>query len=75
MTMQWSAYTGASFYKIKATPKNSPVPPIFVQFGQYTVIGSINSLAPNTVYKVQLEAIDTQLNVLASVETEALTGQ
>lgn len=38
-------------------------------------MGSVNSLSPNTVYTVQLEAIDNALNVLSSATTEETTGQ
>lgn len=75
MTVQWSRYSGASSYKITATPKNSPEQPVFAQFGGNTVMASINSLSPNTVYTMQLEAMDNALNVLSSVQTEQTTGK
>lgn len=75
MTVQWSGQTGASSYKITATPKNSPKQSVFAQFGGSTVMGSVNSLSPNTVYTMQLEAMDNALNVLSSAETEETTGQ
>lgn len=74
LTVQWSGLTGASSYKITATPKYSSKRPVFAQFGGNTVIGSVNSLSPNTVYTVQLEAIDNALNVLSSAKTEETTG-
>lgn len=75
MTVQWSRHSGASSYKITATPKNSPERPVFAQFGGNTVMGSINSLSPNTVYTMQLEAMDNAFNVLSSVQTEEITGK
>lgn len=75
MTVQWSSHSGASSYKITATPKNSPEQPVFAQFGGNTVMGSINSLSPNTVYTMQLEAMDNGLNVLSSAQTEETTGK
>lgn len=75
MTVQWSDPTGASSYKITATPKNSPEQPVFAHFGGNTVMGSVNSLSPNTVYTMQLEAMDNAFNVLSSAETEETTGQ
>lgn len=75
MTVQWSGHSGASSYKITATPKNSPEQPVFAQFGGNTVMGSINSLSPNTVYTMQLEAMDNALNVLSSAQTEETTGK
>ncbi|KAK7945710.1 hypothetical protein WMY93_001438 [Mugilogobius chulae] len=74
LTMEWTQFSGASFYKLKATPKNSPQGQVFVQFGQTTILGSITSLTPNTQYTVQIEAMDNQMNVLTSAETDALTA-
>lgn len=75
MTVQWSSHSGASSYKITATPKNAPERSAFAQFGGNTVMGSVNSLSPNTVYTVQLEAMDNALNVLSSAQTEETTGK
>lgn len=75
MTVQWSSHSGARSYKITATPKNSPERPVFAQFGGNTVMGSINSLSPNTVYTLQLEAMDDAFNVLSSAQTEETTGK
>lgn len=75
MTVQWSSHGGASSYKITATPKNSPERPVFAQFGSNTLMGSINSLSPNTVYNMQLEAMDNAFNVLSSAQTEETTGK
>ncbi|KAM4728098.1 fibronectin type III domain-containing protein 7 [Anableps anableps] len=74
MTVQWSGHSGASSYKITATPKNSPEQPVFAQFSGNTVMGSVNSLSPNTVYTMQLEAMDNALNVLSSAETVETTA-
>ncbi|XP_043989836.1 fibronectin type III domain-containing protein 7 isoform X1 [Gambusia affinis] len=74
MTVQWSVHSGASSYKITATPKNSPARPVFAQFSGNTVMGSVNSLSPNTVYTMQLEAMDNALNVLSSAETVETTA-
>lgn len=74
MTVRWSGYTGASSYKITATPKNSPEPSVFAQFSGSTVMGSVNSLSPNTVYRMRVEAMDNAVNVLSSAETEEITG-
>lgn len=75
MTVQWRSHSGARSYKITATPKNSPERPVFAQFGGNTVMGSINSLSPNTVYTMQLEAMDNAFNVLSSAQTEETTGK
>ncbi|KAI7809502.1 fibronectin type III domain-containing protein 7 [Triplophysa rosa] len=74
MTVRWSGHTGASSYKITATPKNSPEPSVFAQVSGSTVMGSVNSLSPNTVYRVRVEAMDNAVNVLSSAETEETTA-
>ncbi|KAI3375007.1 hypothetical protein L3Q82_021535, partial [Scortum barcoo] len=74
MTVQWSGPTGASSYKITATPKNSQQQPVFAHFGGNTVMGSVNSLSPNTLYTMQLQAMDNAFNVLSSAETEETTA-
>lgn len=75
MTVRWSGHTGASSYKITATPKNSPEPSVFAQFSGSTVMGSVNSLSPNTVYRMRVDAMDNAVNVLSSAETEETTGE
>ncbi|TRY81827.1 hypothetical protein DNTS_000530, partial [Danionella cerebrum] len=74
MTVRWSGHTGASSYKITATPKNSPEPSVFAQFSASTVMGSVNSLSPNTVYRMRVEAMDNAVSVLSSAETEETTA-
>lgn len=73
MTVRWSGHSGASSYKITATPKNSPDTPVFAQFSGNTVMGSVNSLMPNTVYTMRVDAMDS-VNVLSSAVTEEITG-
>ncbi|KAI1891493.1 hypothetical protein AGOR_G00144380 [Albula goreensis] len=74
LTVRWSKYSGASSYKITATPKNSPEASAFVQFSGNSVMGSVNSLFPNTIYVVEVEAMDNALNVLSSAEVEEITA-
>eukprot|EP00063_Salmo_salar_P021885 XP_013996720.1 PREDICTED: fibronectin type III domain-containing protein 7-like [Salmo salar] len=70
MTVRWSRYSGASSYKITATPKNSPRPSAFAQFSGNSVMGSVNSLSANTMYTMRVEAIDKAGNVLSSAELD-----
>ncbi|KAM4605287.1 fibronectin type III domain-containing protein 7 [Polymixia lowei] len=74
MTVRWSSHTGASSYKITATPKNSLQPSVFAQFSGNFMMGSLNSLSPNTLYTMQVEAMDNALNVLSSAKTEEKTA-
>ncbi|KAM9458968.1 fibronectin type III domain-containing protein 7-like [Salvelinus alpinus] len=70
MTVRWSRYSGASSYKITATPKNSPQPSAFAQFSGNSVMGSVNSLSANTMYTMRVEAIDKAGNILSSAELD-----
>ncbi|XP_077414896.1 fibronectin type III domain-containing protein 7-like [Vanacampus margaritifer] len=72
--MQWTGYAGATSYKITATPRNSSERSFYAQFSRDVTMGSINSLSPNTVYAVQLQAMDDALNVLSIAETEETTA-
>ncbi|XP_068456147.1 fibronectin type III domain-containing protein 7 [Clinocottus analis] len=74
ITVQWSSYADASSYKITATPNNSPGRPVFAQFSGNSVMGSVISLSPNTLYTMQLEAMDNAFNVLSGAETEETTA-
>ncbi|XP_076837588.1 fibronectin type III domain-containing protein 7 [Brachyhypopomus gauderio] len=74
VTVRWAGQTGASSVKVTATPKNWRAQPVFAQFSGNTVIGSVTSLAPNTVYTVRVEAMDASGNVLSSAETDATTA-
>ncbi|CAL1579783.1 unnamed protein product [Knipowitschia caucasica] len=74
LTLKWTKVPGASFYKLEATPKNSPQGQVFVQFDQNTILGSIISLSPNTQYTVKIEAMDELMTVLASAETDTSTA-
>ncbi|XP_028832145.1 fibronectin type III domain-containing protein 7 isoform X2 [Denticeps clupeoides] len=74
MTVQWSGVSGASSYKVTATPKSSPETPVFAQFSKNTAMGSVSSLSPNTVYIMRVEAMDNSINVLSSAETEETTA-
>lgn len=75
ITVQWSSRPDASSYKITATPKNSPGRSVFAQFSGDSVMGSVSSLTPNTMYSLQLEAVDGALNVLSHAETGETTGR
>ncbi|XP_010900407.2 fibronectin type III domain-containing protein 7 [Esox lucius] len=74
MTVRWSRFSGASSYKITATPKNSLDASAFAQFGANSVMGSINSLTPNIMYIIKAEAMDNSLNILSQAEVEETTA-
>ncbi|XP_028283867.1 fibronectin type III domain-containing protein 7 [Parambassis ranga] len=74
ITVQWNGLTGASSYKITATPKYTPEQPISTEFSGNTVMGSVICLSPNTVYTMQVEAMDKARKVLSSAQTENKTA-
>ncbi|XP_028296655.1 fibronectin type III domain-containing protein 7 [Gouania willdenowi] len=74
MTVQWSGRADAASYRVTATPTNSPGQPVFAQFSGSTMMGSVRSLSPNTLYTLQLEALDHALNVLSTAETQQTTA-
>ncbi|KAG2461557.1 FNDC7 protein, partial [Polypterus senegalus] len=59
---------------VTATPKNVLGTPVFVQFNEAILIGTVGSLLSNTIYTVRVEALDSSGNVLAQSEMEQLTA-
>lgn len=72
--LRWSRYDGALSYRVTASLRNSPVPLVFASFGQNTVLGSVNSLNPNTAYTFRVEALDSLMNGLADANVDGSTG-
>ncbi|XP_029474370.1 fibronectin type III domain-containing protein 7-like [Rhinatrema bivittatum] len=73
--VRWSKFSGAFSYKITATPVNIGVSePSFAQFNDITVIGTLNTLIPNTLYSIKVEAMDQNGLSLAQDETVQLTA-
>ncbi|XP_030218564.1 fibronectin type III domain-containing protein 7 [Gadus morhua] len=76
VTMQWPAYPGASHYRVQATPQLNPGhSTAFSTFNGNMAVGGLNTLSANTVYTMQVDAMDDELNVLSTIGTkEALTA-
>lgn len=72
--LRWSRYDGALSYRVTASLRNSPVPLVFASFGQNTVLGSVNSLNPNTAYTFRVEALDSLMNGLADANVDGSTA-
>ncbi|KAI7794727.1 putative fibronectin type III domain-containing protein 7-like [Triplophysa rosa] len=72
--VRWSRYEGAQSYRVTASLRNSAVPVVFATFGQNTVMGSVNSLTPNTLYTFRVEAIGNLNNMLADVSADGSTA-
>lgn len=72
--LRWSRYEGALSYRVTASLRNSPVPVVFASFGQNTIMGSVNSLNPNTAYTFRVEALGSLMNMLADASVDGSTG-
>ncbi|XP_045905926.1 fibronectin type III domain-containing protein 7-like [Micropterus dolomieu] len=72
---RWTKYSGASSYKITVAPQSSPNNPIaFATYGPNIVLGSVNSLSPNTLYTFTVTALDDSQGTLTSATFEASTA-
>lgn len=72
--LRWSKYEGALSYRVTASLRNSQVPVVFASFGQNTIMGSVNSLNPNTAYTFRVEALGSNMNMLTDATVDGLTG-
>ncbi|XP_039591444.1 fibronectin type III domain-containing protein 7-like isoform X2 [Polypterus senegalus] len=74
ISVQWTKLAGTHSFMVTATPKNVLGTPVFVQFNEAILIGTVGSLLSNTIYTVRVEALDSSGNVLAQSEMEQLTA-
>ncbi|XP_071421756.1 fibronectin type III domain-containing protein 7 [Pithys albifrons albifrons] len=58
ISVRWPKFSGASSYRVTATAVNTVGPSLLVHFSDVTLKASLTSLIPNTVYAIQVEAID-----------------
>ncbi|OCT85306.1 fibronectin type III domain-containing protein 7 [Xenopus laevis] len=72
--VQWSKVPGAMSYKISASPDILTGEPAFSVFDATTIIGSVNTLLPNTNYQVTVEAMNEYGAVLAQAQTSHFTA-
>ncbi|XP_043080820.1 fibronectin type III domain-containing protein 7-like [Puntigrus tetrazona] len=72
--LRWSKYEGALSYKVTASLRNSQVPVVFASFGQNTIMGSVNSLNPNTAYTFRVEALGSQMDMLTDATVDGSTA-
>lgn len=76
MVLRWTRVSGASSYKITVAPSASPNNHIsYVTFGPNTVMGSVNSLSPNIMYKFTIEALDNSQVALSTAVLDSTTGE
>ncbi|XP_075040275.1 fibronectin type III domain-containing protein 7 [Mixophyes fleayi] len=72
--VQWKKVAMATSYKITASPLMSAAPSAFAVFNPTTVIGTLNTLLPNTNYTVIVEAMDKDAITLAQAQVLQLTA-
>ncbi|XP_016113661.1 fibronectin type III domain-containing protein 7-like [Sinocyclocheilus grahami] len=72
--LRWSKYEGALSYRVTASLRNSQVPVVFASFGQNTIMGSVNSLNPNTAYTFRVEALGSHMNMLTDAAVDGSTA-
>ncbi|XP_068176518.1 fibronectin type III domain-containing protein 7-like [Antennarius striatus] len=75
MILRWTRVVGATSYRISVARLDSPSDPIaFANFGENTVMGSINSLSPNIMYTFTLDALDVAQATLISASLDSTTA-
>ncbi|XP_056384068.1 fibronectin type III domain-containing protein 7 [Hyla sarda] len=72
--VKWTKVAGATSYGITASPFTSAAQSAFAVFNPGTIIGTVNTLLPNTNYTVMVEAMDQDGNTLAQAQTLQLTA-
>ncbi|XP_044158354.1 fibronectin type III domain-containing protein 7-like [Bufo gargarizans] len=72
--VKWTKIAGATSYGITASPFMSAAQSSFAVFNPATIIGTLNTLLPNTNYTVTVEAKDKDGNTLAQAQTLQLTA-
>ncbi|XP_073498642.1 fibronectin type III domain-containing protein 7 [Phyllobates terribilis] len=72
--VKWTKVAGATSYGITASPVMSASQSAFAVFNPTTIMGTVNTLLPNTNYTVIVEAMDNDGNTLAHAQTLQLTA-
>uniref|UniRef100_UPI00398EDC54 fibronectin type III domain-containing protein 7-like n=1 Tax=Pristiophorus japonicus TaxID=55135 RepID=UPI00398EDC54 len=73
ISVRWSRYVGAHSYKLSATSNSAMGQPVFVNFNNRFILGSVTSLLPATLYNVKVEVLDWNGNILAEATSQQLT--
>uniref|UniRef100_A0A803SYB0 Fibronectin type-III domain-containing protein n=2 Tax=Anolis carolinensis TaxID=28377 RepID=A0A803SYB0_ANOCA len=72
--IRWSKFPGAFSYRVMASPMNIVGHSLVAYFTDVTIVGTLTSLTPDTVYTVKVEAIDISGVLLAEAHTMQLTA-
>nr|XP_056700705.1 fibronectin type III domain-containing protein 7 [Euleptes europaea] len=72
--LRWPKFPGAFSYRVMATPMNTVGHSLSAHFSDFSFVGVLASLAPNTVYTVKVDAVDKNGIMLAEAQTMQLTA-
>ncbi|XP_061681223.1 fibronectin type III domain-containing protein 7-like [Syngnathoides biaculeatus] len=73
-TLRWNRYAGASSYLITVSLEGTQDIIAFTQFGENTVMGTVNSLSPNTLYVFTVQPLDNNQVPLDITTVQSLTA-
>ncbi|XP_062973541.1 fibronectin type III domain-containing protein 7 [Elgaria multicarinata webbii] len=74
ISLRWPKFPGAFSYRVTASPVNTVGHSLMVHFSDVTLIGTLVSLSPNTVYTIKVDAIDKNGVILGEAQTMQLTA-
>ncbi|XP_054836356.1 fibronectin type III domain-containing protein 7 [Eublepharis macularius] len=72
--LQWTKFPGAVSYRVMTSPMNTLGHSLSAHFSDFSFVGVLASLAPNTVYSVQVDAVDKNGMKLAEAQIMQLTA-
>ncbi|XP_077390569.1 fibronectin type III domain-containing protein 7 [Festucalex cinctus] len=73
-TLRWDAYSGATSYLITVSLEGSQDIVTFIQFGENTVMGTVNYLSPNTLYNFTVQPLDINQDPLDNITVQSFTA-
>ncbi|NWS65931.1 FNDC7 protein, partial [Crotophaga sulcirostris] len=68
ISLKWPKFPGASSYRVTATAVNTVGHSLLAHFSDATLKVTLTSLIPNTIYAIQVEAIDKNGIILAETK-------
>lgn len=74
VSLRWPKFPNVSSYRVTATPMKTLGHTLMAHFSEVTLVGTLSSLAPNTVYTVMVDAMDKNGVILAQTQIKQLTG-
>ncbi|KAM3841784.1 fibronectin type III domain-containing protein 7 [Vipera latastei] len=74
VSLRWPKFPNVSSYRVTATPMKTLGHTLMAHFSEVTLVGTLSSLAPNTVYTVMVDAMDKNGVILAQTQIKQLTA-